>query len=918
MISGRWAAAARRTESGPAVARDGRRSLRRVAAALVLLAGMQAAAAVGAAEPRSVPAGPVTPAQWPSSFLAAPRLEGWPNGLRIFGADQYQTSLAAALALRGDGSFPFDTPDASVGVDLSLSTASSWWGLDVCPKAIIVAAGDSPADALAAAALSDPTGRSSEPYLQRSAAADPLFDPPGGFARVDTFAAPILLTPSARADATALAVPVRLAAQDMRSGGCNTARRAIIVGGPAAVAPEIEAELVSIGYTEVFRVAGANRYGTAAAVAAALGTAAVPRGAKGCADPSADDGTALMGYWANSVVEWRANDSECRLLGRTVALADGVAGVDALAAGWWTSFWQVPVLLHDGTDELPSETARALSLLEVDNIIVLGGLERLPQPVVQAAERLTRADAFRVAGRDRFETSVRMAEHLGGWWPSGSGHDFAGSMVCVTSSSGEGDDPRGWADAVMAGPWCGTATAAVTRGAPRRMLPPVSVSQPAVAVEAGEELRRRPTRQAVPLLLVPTGAERLPDSVAAFLLDAFGAPEQCAASADPAAYAAALAGGTCPLPGFAVAFGAESNLSAAALGEVSAALSGNMSPRRNGAPLLVGAETPDALSPYGVQAAPGVPFGVGAFATTLPMAPVFHITGPPGVQMCLPRGTYGDARWLVAESEAFSETVDVPARRWYLADADATVRSAGTGSPACVYLAGASVRFSPLLARSVGPSGATSDSVMLAADSRRRLALSGPLRAATTSAIGAPSGTDSPQGGHTRWLFQAGPDSATVTLGGGRSGGSGGSGAEPIVDSRVVVRLERGVATGLGTASSAADTFTADWTITTARGTVSGTAQGEALLRDGVWHLRGAAVLRSGTWTHAQYGSAPPPLSDEDPPPPRLVWTPFEPLRAGTSGAHGAGGFWADIATNAPGSQDDTLRWQADTYINTP
>ena len=908
MISRRWSRPAQQAAGNATAAHGRRRRLRAAAAALVLLAGMHTAVAVGAAEPRSVPAGPVAPPQWPNSFLAAPRLEGWPNGLRIFGADQFQTSLAAALTLRGGGSFPFDSPEAPNGIDTSLSAASGWWGLDTCPRTVIVAAGDSPADALAAAALSDSTGESAEPYLRRSAAADPLFDPPGGFARVDTFAAPILLTPSARAEATALAVPVRLAAQDLRSGGCKTARQAIIVGGPAAVAPEIEAELVSIGYTEVFRVGGENRYGTAAAVAAALGTAAVPSDADGCADDAADDGTPVMGFWANSVVEWRNSAEECRLLGRTVALADGVAGADALAAGWWTSYWQVPVLLHDGSDELPAETARALSLLEVDNIIVLGGLARLSQPVVQSAARLARAETFRVAGRDRYETSLRMAEHLGGWWPSGSGHDFAGSMVCVTSSSGEGRDPRGWADAVVAGPWCGAASGATTRGAPQRMLPPVNLSQPAVVAEAGEELRRRPTRQAVPLLLVPTAAERLPDSVAAFLLDAFAAPERCAANGDPAGYAAALANETCPLPGFVVAFGTEANLSADVLGELSAAVSGDMSLPRDAAPLLVGAQTPDELSPYGVQAAPGVPFGAGAFATTLPMAPVFHVTGPPGVQMCLPRGTYAHTRWLRAESRSGAETVDVPAQRWYLVDADGKARSAGRGSPACVYLGTAGSRTRSLLARGVGPSGATTDTVMLAADSNRRFALSGSIRAANPSVIGIATEDDPPEGGHTRWLFQTGAHSATVTLG---------TDSQAVADSRLVIRLDRGTAnSSAGEGAASADTFTAEWTISTASGTVSGTAQGEALLRNKVWQLRGVTVLRSGTWAHGQFGSAPPPLSDEGPTPTRPVWAPFAPLRAGTSGAYGAGGFWANVEVNAPGAADDTIRWQADAYVN--
>ena len=62
---------------------------------------------------------------------------------------------------------------------------------------------------------------------------------------------------------------------------------------------------------------------------------------------------------------------------------------------------------------------------------------------------------------------------------------------------------------------------------------------------------------------------------------------------------------------------------------------------------------------------------------------------------------------------------------------------------------------------------------MLAADSQRRFALSAPLSATATSTVGAPSETDSPQGGSTRWLFQADTDTVTATLGAGGAGSGG-------------------------------------------------------------------------------------------------------------------------------------------------
>ena len=147
--------------------------------------------------------------------------------------------------------------------------ASEWWGVGRCPRSILVVSGDSPADALAASP-SDATGLSKEPYFRRSAAADPLFDPVGGFSRVNTDYAPIIVTASARSGARSLSISAKVAVQDLRRGGCETARQAIIIGGSSAIHPNIDDELIALGLDEIFRVGGANRFATAAAVAQGL------------------------------------------------------------------------------------------------------------------------------------------------------------------------------------------------------------------------------------------------------------------------------------------------------------------------------------------------------------------------------------------------------------------------------------------------------------------------------------------------------------------------------------------------------------------------------------------------------------------------------------------------------------------------
>ncbi len=898
-------------------------TVRRVASAVIALSAVAAAlsAGVGAAEPAALNAGGVPPAHWPSSSLAAPQIEGSTNALRIFGADRYETSLATALTMRGTGDFPFDTPDATSGGASGLASASDWWGIGACPRSVVIVAADSSSDALAAAALSDPTGRSTEPYLRRVAAADPLFDPPGGFSRVDTFAAPILLAPSARSGDGSLALPTRLAAQDLRLGGCTTARQAIIVGGPAAVPTEVEAELVSVGYTEVFRVGGQTRYGTAAAVATALGTAAIPAHATGCADPVANDGSAQMGFWANSVVEYRPNAAECRLLGRSVVLTDGVDGIDAMAAGWWTSYWQVPVLLHNGTERLPRETARALSLLDVDHIVVLGGPARVSQQVVDEAARLASAEVVRVGGSSRYSTSVAMAKHFGGWWPDHLRGPLESSVLCLSASSGSGRNARGWPDALGAGAWCGAASAAAAFGAPERMIGPVTLRTPAMAGGAlatggdssGSGTTRR-SHDAVPVLLVPAGGELLPPSVEQFLTDAFEMPRACTAlvgegasgsPADALAYARALDRGSCPMPGFAVAFGGPATIEPELLGEISSMLSGGLTRAQQPKVELIGAEAPDATAPFGVSSRRGVPLGVGAFATELSMAPVFY--GATGLQACMPRRSYADARWLVAETSsqmAPASVVEVPSTAWYSRDADGTRRSPESGAPACMS---ASVHSSePLLVRAVDSNGRTSRSLLLAADPSRKFQLTGDVLARLPESEGL-SSTVWDQMGTTSWLFETNEANEAAPAPGALLEGE----RAQIMSTRLLLELRHRQTTTQPTRPS---TFTATWRIRTSSGAVVGSAEGEAVFTAGRWHLRGATLLTGGSWVSSLAGL--PGMSvDEDAP--VVVASPPQALRAGTSDAYGAGGFTATVTVNGHDNLDDIIRWQPEAFINT-
>jgi putative cell wall-binding protein len=766
-----------------------------------LFAAFFANATVGSAET-------LPPSSWPNTSTTKPSIDGWPHALRIFGSDRYQTGLSAALMMRGAGgvsSYPFGSPDPA--------TASGWWGLGTCPRAIIIAAGDNPADALVASSLSDSTGQSSEPRLQRSAAADPLFDPVGGFQKVDTDFAPILITRSARQGATSLDLATRLAAQDLRSGGCTTARQAIVVGGTSSIPSSVDTELVAIGYEQVFRVAGASRYDTAKLVAESLGTAAAAGSPTPttCVDPLTDDGNARMNFYANSVVELRDSAQQCRLLSRTVVIADGLTGVDALAAGWWTSFWQVPILLHNGSDSLPAATAQALQTLRVDNVIVLGGTSRVSDSVVaQVSSSTNGANVVRVAGSDRYATSVEMARKFGGWYATGRGTEFAGSMVCIAASSGgTANTPgTGWADALSAGPWCGRANgAAANPKTPVRALTPTTGRSPTISAAVAPIAR--PAHDAVPVLLVPAGGSSLPASVEGLLGSSFDPSDNWCTSV------AATSG--CLAPGFAMVFGGSASVADAQVDATSRLVSGGKS----------------------AGASDRTPRLGGGFVTSLDMSPVFDdpsaTSSASGLnRICFERDGYDGARWLVVAGGTTSNSLDVMSRGRYVSDADGASRSAGLGSPVCVGVPADAA--TGALSRAVSLAGPASTPLSTPVSAANRFVVSSTISASSPqSSSGVSSELDASNGGSTNWTF-ASSAGVSATSRGVNS---------PLSSSTLVVTLVRG---GNTATQTGVDAFSGTFALVSALGTVTGTVSGEAILSGGSWRLRGRATFGPGTW----------------------------------------------------------------------
>lgn len=137
-------------------------------------------------------------------------------------------------------------------------------------------------------------------------------------------------------------------------------RNIFILGGSGAVSDRIAEELFTI--TNVRRIAGENRYATAAAVADMLGTT----------------GKAVVVNSANFP--------------------------DAIAAASHASFQGIPILLTP-SDNLVSETQNSLKKNAVTDVQVIGGTGVIAETVFA---ELT--NATRISGRDRFETSAHVLQ----------------------------------------------------------------------------------------------------------------------------------------------------------------------------------------------------------------------------------------------------------------------------------------------------------------------------------------------------------------------------------------------------------------------------------------------------------------------------------------------------------------------------
>ncbi|MEA2650862.1 MAG: serine protease [Chloroflexota bacterium] len=143
--------------------------------------------------------------------------------------------------------------------------------------------------------------------------------------------------------------------------------RIVLVGGASVVSSGVEATLGDYTSGTVTRLAGADRYATAAAISAS----AFPAGAS------------------------------------VVYLATGSAFPDALTAAAAAARIGAPILLLE-TNAVPGPTASELTRLNPDEIVVMGGTSVVGDAVLQQLRGYA-AIVRRVAGADRYATAVSLS-----------------------------------------------------------------------------------------------------------------------------------------------------------------------------------------------------------------------------------------------------------------------------------------------------------------------------------------------------------------------------------------------------------------------------------------------------------------------------------------------------------------------------
>ena len=228
-------------------------------------------------------------------------------------------------------------------------------------------------------------------------------------------------------------------------------------------------------------------------------------------------------------------------------------------------------------------------------------------------------------------------------------------------------------------------------------------------------------------------------------------------------------------------------------------------------------------------------------------------------------------RWLsvYADSAAtqFDSELDVMMTGRYVSDADGVARTPGASVPVCVLFNGSQQGLS--VVGGVSLSGRTTPRTSLSYGPLQRMTLSTSINQSNPTGSGAASDSTVPAVG-TTWVYSSAPVRAGHDHGeGGRSSGRHVGDVERDGHARCHAELAEHCRRHASRSRHPLGCSTAR-------------ISGEALLSGGAWHLRGNAVITSGT----------------------------------VGASVGSGGFTADITLGNPGTSDDTVVWNLDGVVS--
>ncbi|WP_419932275.1 cell wall-binding repeat-containing protein [Candidatus Poriferisodalis sp.] len=159
-------------------------------------------------------------------------------------------------------------------------------------------------------------------------------------------------------------------------------KQIFVVGGPAAVPDDLVPQLAGlVSQPQVTRLAGEDRYATAAAVASHIGGRAT---------------------WCTS------NDSTAVLIN-----GDARSAIDAAAIGPLTYALGLPTVLTR-TSRLPEATARFLREHDIDHAVVVGGADAVAESVITQLGHAGVPHTTRLEGSGAAQTAARIADLMHG------------------------------------------------------------------------------------------------------------------------------------------------------------------------------------------------------------------------------------------------------------------------------------------------------------------------------------------------------------------------------------------------------------------------------------------------------------------------------------------------------------------------